>query len=289
MEKKHNALRTKLLIIIFGTDTKAGRLFDLILLWVIIISVLVVILESIVSLELRFARTFFILEWIFTVLFTVEYLLRIYVVRHPRKYIFSFWGIIDLFAFLPTYIGILFTSVHFLVAVRILRLIRIFRILKLGRYFRESQELARALWASAYRISVFFLVLFLLVLIMGSLMYVIEGGLNGFDSIPQSIYWAIITVTTVGYGDVVPVTALGKFLSSVIMIIGYSIIAVPTGIITAEIARTKKDQRMKRCSACSKPVESEAANYCQHCGASLREIGEDPSGDDFADTGKPPR
>ncbi|NQV01729.1 MAG: ion transporter [Bacteroidia bacterium] len=269
MSSKRNPIRDKLLVIIFGTDTKTGKLFDLILLWVIILSVAVVILESVDVVEFTIGRFLIIMEWIFTIMFTAEYILRIYATRNPRRYIFSFWGIIDLFSFLPTYIGILFTSVHFLVAIRILRLIRIFRILKLTRYFRESQELAKALWASVHRIAVFFLVLFLIVLIMGSLMYVIEGGEHGFESIPQSIYWAIITVTTVGYGDVVPVTALGKLVSSLIMIIGYSIIAVPTGIITAEIARTKKETKIISCSNCSHTETDAGAKFCRKCGASF--------------------
>ena len=270
MSSTRNPLRKKLLIVIFGTDTKAGKLFDLILLWAIILSVAVVILESMDVIELAIGKYLMILEWIFTIMFTIEYILRIYATKHPRRYIFSFWGIIDLFSFLPTYIGILFTSVHFLVAIRILRLIRIFRILKLGRYFKESQDLAKALWASAHRIAVFFMILFLIVLIMGSLMYVIEGGENGFESIPQSIYWAIITVTTVGYGDVVPITALGKLVSAMIMIIGYSIIAVPTGIITAEIARSRKDARMIRCPNCNHIETDAGSKFCRQCGASLR-------------------
>lgn len=269
MSTTRNPIRKKLLVIIFGTDTKAGKLFDLILLWAIILSVAVVILESMDIVELAVGRFLIILEWIFTIMFTVEYILRIYATQHPRRYIFSFWGIIDLFAFLPTYIGILFTSVHFLVIIRILRLVRIFRILKLGRYFRESQDLAKALWASAHRIAVFFMILFLIVLIMGSLMYVIEGGENGFESIPQSIYWAIITVTTVGYGDVVPITALGKLVSAMIMIIGYSIIAVPTGIITAEIARSRKDASMVRCINCNHIETDAKSKFCRQCGASL--------------------
>ncbi|MFC2102136.1 ion transporter [Bacteroidota bacterium] len=269
MVSKRSPLRDKLLVVIFGTNTKSGKLFDLILLWAIILSVLVVILESMDVVELEIGRLLMIMEWIFTIIFTVEYILRIYATRHPRKYIFSFWGFVDLFSFLPTYIGILFTSVHFLVAIRILRLIRIFRILKLTRYFRESQELGKALWASAHRIAVFFLVLFLIVLIMGSLMYVIEGGMNGFESIPQSIYWAIITVTTVGYGDVVPVTALGKIISSLIMIIGYSIIAVPTGIITAEIARTKKEEQVISCPQCDHIETDRGSKFCRQCGTQL--------------------
>ena len=270
MSAKRSSVRNKLFIIIFGTDTKAGRLFNLILLWVIILSVLVVILESMDQIELAIGRYLMILEWIFTILFTAEYLMRIYSTRRSRKYIFSFWGIIDLFSFLPTYIGILFTSVHFLVAIRILRLIRIFRILKLTRYFSESQELGKALWASVHRIAVFFLVLFLIVLIMGSMMYVIEGGVNGFESIPQSIYWAIITITTVGYGDVVPVTALGKIISSLIMIIGYSIIAVPTGIITAEIASTRKAGHMIICPHCKHIEREQGSRFCRQCGAQMK-------------------
>ncbi|MFC1584562.1 ion transporter [Fibrobacterota bacterium] len=201
----------------------------------------------------------------------MEYLARIFSHPHPLRYIFSFWGIIDLLAILPSYFAVLFSGAHFFLTIRILRLLRIFRVLKLGRYFTEGQVLIRALEASGYKIAVFFLSILLIVVIMGSVMYVVEGGSNGFDSIPQSIYWAVITITTVGYGDIVPVTALGKFISSLIMITGYAIIAVPTGIITVEISRAGRSKD-RSCGDCGEPInvkdepsDSVALPVCYFC------------------------
>ena len=258
--------REKLFVIVFGTDTKTGKWFDISLLWVIIMSVLIVIIESVASISAEYQRFFRISEWVFTVIFTLEYLLRIYVHEKPRKYIFSFWGIIDLLSILPTYLSLIITGTHFLVAIRILRLFRIFRILKLGRYFTESLVLGRAILASSYKIVVFMLTVILVVIIMGSIMYVVEGGSSGFDSIPQSIYWAIITITTVGYGDIVPVTPLGKFISSVIMIMGYSIIAVPTGILTVELSRASKKAKREGCPKCKTEKAAAISKFCHVCG-----------------------
>jgi voltage-gated potassium channel len=251
--------------IIFGTETKAGRRFDLTLLWLIIASVLVVMIESVKPVELRFGVIFKYIEWFFTIIFTIEYILRIYVHDKPIKYIFSFWGLIDLMSILPAYLSLVIAGTHFLASIRILRLFRIFRILKLGRYFTESVVMGRALLASSYKISVFMLTVVLIVIIMGSVMYVVEGGNNGFDSIPQSIYWAIITVTTVGYGDIVPVTALGKLVSSIMMILGYSIIAIPTGIISVEMSRATKEARSEACKQCN-TYRVKNAKFCHHCG-----------------------
>lgn len=261
--------RQRLYIIIFGTETKGGRLFDLVLLWTILLSVLTVMVESIKSFEVQYAHIFNILEWTFTILFSLEYGARIFSHYKPRKYILSFWGLIDLFSILPTYLSLFFTGVHFLLVIRILRLLRVFRILKLGRYFTESQSLVKALRNSSYKITVFFISVILIVIIMGSIMYVVENGENGFESIPKSIYWAVITLTTVGYGDIVPVTVLGKLISSVIMIIGYSIIAVPTGILSVEISRsTNKKQQV--CPDCNTNITNPEAEYCHKCGTKLK-------------------
>jgi len=258
--------RAKLFEIIFGTETKAGRRFDVIILWVIIASVLTVMIESVRGIERDFGTFFSYLEWFFTLVFTAEYLLRIYIHPRPLKYMFSFWGIIDLLSILPSYLSLLISGTHFLMAIRILRLFRIFRILKLGRYFTESLVLGKALRESSYKISVFMLSVVLIVIIMGSVMYVVEGGNNGFNSIPHSIYWAIITITTVGYGDIVPVTSLGKFIASVMMILGYSIIAIPTGIISVEISKASKNDNSDLCPKCNTMKLAKKPKYCYECG-----------------------
>ena len=219
--------------IVFGTDTKAGKRFDVVLLWLILISIIIVMLESVPELGAKYAKLFFFVEWVLTILFTIEYLLRIYISHKPLKYIFSFWGLIDFLSILPTWLSLVYTGYHYFIIVRIFRLLRIFRVLKLVRFNNEAQVLIKALRASIYKISIFFLVVLSIVTFLGTLMYVVEGGEDGFSSIPQSIYWAIVTVTTVGYGDLVPHTVIGKFISSFAMIIGYAIIAVPTGIVTS--------------------------------------------------------
>ncbi|GET32930.1 ion transporter [Prolixibacter bellariivorans] len=256
--------------IIFGTETPAGRAFDVVLLWAILLSVLTVVLESVKSVRVAYPGTFQFLEWFFTILFTAEYILRI--LTHPRKYITSFFGIIDLLAVLPTYAGLFFLRSHFLLTVRAFRLLRIFRILKLGRYMHESQVLISALKKSMYKIIVFFGVVLTLVLFLGTLMYLVEGERNGFTSIPQSIYWAIVTITTVGYGDIAPATVLGKFISSVAMLIGYSIIAVPTGIITVEISdavKSSQQQKQLTCPSCDYREPDKEARFCKKCGTKL--------------------
>lgn len=253
--------------IIFESDTKAGKRFDVILLWCILFSILTAILDSVPDINLSFKSGFYIIEWIFTVLFSFEYFLRIYVSRRAFRYIFSFWGMVDLLAILPTYLSLFFMGYHYLLIVRIFRLLRVFRILKLMRFNREAIALLKALKASAYKISIFFSAVLTIVILLGTIMYVVEGGENGFTSIPQSIYWAIITITTVGYGDIVPHTVLGKFISSLAMIIGYAIIAVPTGILTVEMSRNS--ELKITCPNCgSKNLVS--SNYCSHCGAELK-------------------
>ncbi|RZK57739.1 MAG: ion transporter [Pedobacter sp.] len=256
-------MREKINQIIFGHNTKSSKLFDVILLWVVLISVIVVILESVPTLNIRFANFFFYAEWTITILFTVEYLLRIWSSKTPLRYVFSFWGLVDLLSILPTYLELINFGFHYLLAIRIFRLLRVFRILKLVRFNREAQKLLLAMKGSGYKIAVFLMVVISIMVILGTLMYVIEGGENGFTSIPQSIYWAIVTVTTVGFGDIVPQTVLGKFLSSIAMIMGYAIIAVPTGIISVELAKNKSEDKV--CEVC-KHDNPDDANFCNKCG-----------------------
>lgn len=259
-------LRMSLFRIIFGTDTKAGKAFDVVLLWLIMASVLTVMLESIPMLHQKYLLPFMALEYLFTFLFTAEYLVRIWTSPKPSRYIFSFWGVIDLLSIVPTYLSLIFVGYQYLVIVRIFRLLRVFRILKLARFHNESRVLLDAMRASNYRIGVFLTAVLAIVTILGTLMYVIEGGKDGFTSIPQSIYWAIVTVTTVGYGDMVPHTVFGQIVSSVAMIIGYSIIAVPTGIVTVEVAKASRHTMI--CRICKARNEAEAI-FCQKCGAKL--------------------
>lgn len=256
-------IRQKVNDIIFGHDTKSSKLFDIILLWLILISVIVVVLESVSSFQVRFLTAFSYVEWIITILFTLEYLLRIWSSKTPFRYIFSFWGVIDLLSILPTYLELIDFGFHYLLAIRIFRLLRVFRILKLVRFNREAQLLLLALKGSGHKIGVFLMVVISIMVLLGTLMYAIEGGENGFTSIPQSIYWAIVTVTTVGFGDVVPQTVLGKFLSSIAMIMGYAIIAVPTGIITVELAKNKSVDKI--CEVCNHDNPDDA-HYCNQCG-----------------------
>ncbi|MDC0204660.1 ion transporter [Flavobacteriales bacterium] len=231
--------------IIFGINTKAGRRFDLVLLIVIIISVIGVILSSDVEIEEKYGNLLYIAEWIFTILFTIEYILRIYSAPNRKKYIFSFMGIVDLLAIIPTYLMFLFPPIKYLVDIRIIRLIRIFRILKLTNYIRGAYTMQIALRSSRPKIVVFLLYIFIVVIIVGTLMYILEGPKNGFNNIAESIYWAIITLTTVGYGNIVPATALGKMLAAFIMILGYAVIAVPTGIVSSEFTKNKKEKIAK--------------------------------------------
>ncbi|WP_231490651.1 ion transporter [Pedobacter sp. Leaf170] len=256
-------MREKINRIIFGHDTKGGKLFDIVLLWVILASVLIVILESIPSFHSAYFKYFYYIEWIITILFSLEYVVRIWSTKTPFRYIFSFWGIVDLLSILPTYLELVNFGFHYLLAIRIFRLLRVFRILKLVRFNREAQKLLLALNASRHKMSVFLMAVLTIMVILGTLMYVIEGGENGFTSIPQSIYWAIVTVTTVGFGDIVPQTVAGKFLSSIAMIMGYAIIAVPTGIITVELATKKSEDKV--CEVC-KHDNPDNANYCNQCG-----------------------
>lgn len=262
--------RRKLHEIIFEADTKAGKYFDVALIIAIIISVIVVMLDSVSSLRAEYGRLFTSLEWFFTILFSIEYFLRIICVGNPLKYITSFFGIVDLLAILPTYAGLIFPGGHYLLAIRILRVLRVFRVLKIVQYLGAANKLKMALIQSRRKIFVFLFVVFVLVIIFGSIMYVIEGEENGFTSIPKSIYWAIVTLTTVGYGDISPQTPLGQAIASIIMILGYGIIAVPTGIVTTEMARGEfKPVSTQVCPNCSREGHETDAVYCKYCGSKL--------------------
>jgi voltage-gated potassium channel len=262
--------RNKLYTIIFEADTKAGKQFDVLLIVCIILSVIAVMLDSVSTINDAYGDVLYVVEWLFTVLFTIEYILRLMCIGKPLRYAASFFGIIDLFAILPTFVSLLIPGSQYLIAVRILRILRVFRVLKLIEYSQEAQHLLYALRLSSRKITVFVFAVFTLVVIFGSLMYLIEGDENGFTSIPRGVYWAIVTMTTVGYGDISPKTNIGQMLASVIMIMGYGIIAVPTGIVTVELAQARK--RMKKhlvCSECSSEDHSSDAKYCKDCGAKL--------------------
>ncbi len=257
--------------IIFEADTPVGKFFDVTLLILIVVSVFVVILDSVDSLDAQYGLFFYYAEWFFTILFTLEYILRIITTRHAFKYIFSFYGIIDLLAILPTYLSLIVTGTQFLLVIRMLRLLRVFRVLKLARYVGASAVLAIALKNSRHKIVVFLEVVLTLVVIMGSLMYMIEGPEHGFNNIPQGIYWAIVTLTTVGYGDIAPQTFAGQSLASVIMIIGYAIIAVPTGIISVEMAKAS-NTNTQVCQNCNCNSHDDGAKFCKDCGEKLRSV-----------------
>ncbi|MCB4205052.1 ion transporter [Deferribacterales bacterium Es71-Z0220] len=262
-------LRKKLYEIIFEAETKAGKLFDVVLLISICISILVVILQSVESIHVRFGSIFYAMEWFFTILFTIEYGLRIYTIEKPIRYIRSFYGIVDLLAILPTYLELFLAGTHFLLVVRALRLLRVFRILKLTHYVNHGSIIVKALKASRFKIVVFLFAVVNIVIIVGSAMYVIEGGENGFTSIPRSIYWAIVTLTTVGYGDISPSTPLGQFIASMLMIIGYGVIAVPTGIVTSEMTKFNKPVSAEACPACGQDGHDVDAKFCKYCGYKL--------------------
>jgi voltage-gated potassium channel len=264
-----NKLKEKLYEVIFEADTREGKLFDVVLLSVILFSVLLVLLESVPAIRSKYQDELVLMEWIITGIFTVEYIIRILIVRKPWRYIFSFYGIIDFVSVIPTYLGLLFVGYQSLLVIRVLRLLRIFRILKLTRYTTASSLIARAVWASREKINVFIFFVILLVIIVGTLMYLIEGEASGYTSIPLSIYWAIVTLTTVGYGDISPVTPIGQFLASIVMITGYAIIAVPTGIVTAEMIKPSEKQNTQVCSSCLHDSHDNDAVFCKKCGENL--------------------
>ena len=261
-------LRDKIKLIIFGTDTLSGKLFDIILIIAIALSVILVMFDSISEYKANYNEIFIIAEWIFTILFTIEYFLRIYCVRLPSSYIFSFFGIIDFLALIPTYLSLLLPGAHIFSVIRILRVLRIFRVLKLVQFMGEAAMLRKAIYASKRKIFVFLFYVMTLVVILGSIMYLVEGEESGFDNIPRSIYWAIVTLTTVGYGDISPQTNLGQTLAAIIMIMGYSIIAVPTGIVTSAMHFVQNNKK-KTCEVCEDSNQPMSAKYCNHCGAKI--------------------
>ncbi len=271
---RHHALqgwRLRLYTVIFEADTRAGRLFDQCLIGVILLSVAVVMADSVQALGDRWGAVFDVLEWCFTLLFTVEYVLRLTCVAHPWRYALSFFGLVDLLALLPTYLALFFPELHALIDVRVLRLLRVFRVFKLAAYMTEFQALAGAVRASVRKISVFLVVVLMIVLVVGTLMYVVEGPANGYTSIPTSIYWAITTMTTVGFGDITPKTDLGRFFASVMMLLGWGTLAVPTGIVTSEITarRMLVQPTTRTCPECLTEGHLPEARYCHHCGADL--------------------
>ena len=268
--KKYKPFKEKVHIIIEGTDTPAGRFFDVVLLIAITLSVVVVMLDSVLILRLQYGQLFFYAEWLFTILFTIEYALRLYSAPNRKRYAFSFFGVIDLLALLPSYLSLFFVGTQYLLVVRILRILRIFRVFKLRSYMQQAGFLAAAFKTSQHKIIVFFLSLLWLVTIFGSVMYVVEGPENGYTSIPLSIYWAVVTLTTVGYGDISPKTPIGQAIASMVMIMGYSIIAVPTGIFTAELTHTMRPQLHPiSCPKCGKFGHASNAKFCDRCGHDL--------------------
>lgn len=267
---KYAGWRVALHEVIFEADTPAGKAFDIVLLACILLSVLTVMLDSVPSINAGYGETLYIVEWSFTILFTVEYALRLVCVGRPSKYAASFFGVVDLTAILPTYLSILFPGSQYFLVIRVLRALRIFRILKFVQYVGEAHQLMEALRASRRKISIFLFTVLNLVTVLGSLMYLIEGEENGFTSIPRSIYWAIVTLTTVGYGDISPKTPLGMAVAAFIMILGYGIIAVPTGIVTAEMAAVRyRGVDTRACRECSTEGHDVDAAFCKECGARL--------------------
>ncbi|WP_124979935.1 ion transporter [Nonlabens xiamenensis] len=282
--KSSKKWRRKLHEVIYEADTPAGKTFDVILLIVIIISLILVMLESVPKLGERYEDEFIIAEWVITIFFSIEYVLRIISINKPTKYIFSFYGIIDFLSTIPLYLTFFFGGLNALIAVRSLRLLRVFRILKVTRYIGEAEKLSKAIRASAPKIAVFLFAVLVVSIIMGTLMYLVEGPESGFISIPVSIYWCIVTLTTVGFGDIAPVTPLGQFLATLIMIMGYGIIAVPTGIVSAEFTHGSKNNQADSssekateyrhvntqvCQNCLANKHQDDASFCHKCGYSL--------------------
>lgn len=280
-EAQINRRKDQIHEIIFEADTPEGKTFDIVLLVMIVLSIIAVMLESVESINEKYHNQLFFAEWVLTILFSIEYALRMYCVRSRRKYAFSFFGIVDVLSILPTYLGLFMSGgVNKLMIIRILRLLRIFRIFKLGHFMGESTQILNAMKASRAKISVFMFFVIVMVILMGSIMHLIEGGINdGFNNIPNSIYWAIVTLTTVGYGDISPLTPFGKFLSALVMILGYAVIAVPTGIVSAEMTNTNnapqtKDNKYHNtqvCRYCLEEDHDDDAIFCKTCGERINE------------------
>jgi voltage-gated potassium channel len=267
-------LRRRVYEIIFEADTRAGKIFDLTLLLMILASVLAVTLDTVVRFHESHHDLLYFAEWFFTIAFTIEFALRIYTVDQPLRYIFSFYGMVDLLSILPTYLSLILPGTQHLLVIRILRLLRVFRVLKLARYVSESQVLMTAISNSRAKITVFLFCVSTLVVVVGAAMYVIEGPEHGFTSIPRSMYWAVVTLTTVGYGDITPQTTTGQLLSSFVMIMGYGIIAIPTGIVTAELTSVGKPRPIttRTCPSCLTEGHLLTASYCRDCGSPLRDV-----------------
>ncbi|MCJ7935324.1 MAG: ion transporter [Chryseobacterium sp.] len=274
MEREHNLVPEDILWkrflyrIIYRSDTKLGKLFDIILLSLILISTAIIMMESVPKLDKKFHYTFLILEWVISIFFTLEYSMRIAVVKNKKNYIFSFFGIIDFLALVPFFLSFFFPITKYFLIFRMLRMLRIFRIFNLLDFMNDGYLIVRALKNSSRKIYIFLLFLIIFSVIVGSLMFMVEGGRQGFETIPQAIYWAVVTVTTVGYGDVSPITPLGKFFAVILMLAGYSIIAVPTGIVTAEM-RNKRQNLEKICDRCGNDDIDDNARYCKQCGKKL--------------------
>ncbi len=265
--------RYRLHEIIYEADTPMGRLFDIVLLILILLSVVIVMLESVRSIDLEYHRLFYIIEWIITIFFTIEYIARIITVKKPRHYIFSFYGIIDFLSTIPLYLSFILVGSNYLLTLRALRLLRVFRILKITRYIGEGNKLKKALIESRAKIFIFIFAVLIVAIIAGTLMYLIEGEESGFKSIPVSVYWCIVTLTTVGFGDIAPVTPAGQFLATIIMILGYGVIAVPTGIVSAQYVRKASDDYVhvntQSCRNCGAQRHRDDAKFCHKCGDEL--------------------
>ncbi|WP_053978066.1 ion transporter [Mangrovimonas xylaniphaga] len=279
-QKSNKNWKTQLHEIIYEADTPAGKLFDIILFFAILASIILVMLESVKRIDNRYHDFLNISEWIITILFTIEYIARIISVKKPIRYITSFYGIIDLLSTIPKYLSLIFAGTHALIALRALRLLRVFRVLKLARFLGASNNLVNALKASRAKIAVFLFAVLIISIILGTIMYLVEGEENGFSNIPKSVYWCIVTLTTVGFGDIAPQTPLGQFIASLVMILGYGIIAVPTGIVSAEYTNQSKSSNKitkddtvhvntQSCSNCLAEKHQDEAKYCYNCGSEL--------------------
>lgn len=278
-KNKLDKIRQRIYIVIYGTNTPAGKLFDVFLLIFILLSVAAVMLESVKEIDLKYHDLLMIAEWFFTIIFSIEYILRIFSTKKPWKYIFSFYGIIDLLAILPMYLSFFITGSNLLTSIRALRLLRLFRVLKLANFVGEATNLKTALRESRAKITVFLFSVLIIAMVIGTLMFLIEGPEAGFTSIPRGVYWTIVTLTTVGFGDIYPVTAIGQFLAMFVMITGYGIIAVPTGIVSAEFVKQKSKRKKQKnklnkgdvvCPVCYAEKHKEQADFCYNCGAKIR-------------------
>lgn len=270
-EKSNTHWRVRLHEIIFEADTPEGKGFDIALIWAILLSILFVVLESVKEIRDEYGQILYFGEWFFTIVFTIEIILRMIAVKHPLRYLFSFYGVVDLLAVIPTYLSFFIPGAQSLLVIRTFRLLRIFRILKLSVYLNESQVLYNALRSSRHKIFVFLMVVVSIMITMGAIMYVVEGEKNGFTNIPRSMYWAVVTMTTVGYGDIAPQTNFGQFLASCLMILGYGIIAVPTGIVTQEFVTQARNNKIsgQACPSCGFQSHDMDAIYCKRCGGKL--------------------